>query len=199
MRPHENVNMNFSRRRATSFALEVLKIVAVVGVIGAVFVAPGLAHVFRAALRAHRRGASHDDAYRNRVYQTLWRLRKRGLITKDHAGKFALTSKGHDALLQYELRTVAAPPSTRWDGKWRLVAFDVWEKRRALRNTLRDALRRIGFLKIQHSLWAYPYDCEEAIALLRTHLRLSPAIQYMLVLRIDDDTALRRRFHLRAH
>ncbi len=179
------------REQVFHYTVETLKIVAVAGVIGAVLVAPGLAQVFRLF-----RGRGSSSLPPGRVTQILWRLRKRGLIRKDHSGKFSLTTTGHDFLLRHELRTVTVAQPKRWDGKWRLVAFDVWEKRRALRNVLRDTLKRIGFLKIQHSLWVYPYDCEEAIALLRTHLRLSPAIQYMLVERIDDDVALRRRFHL---
>ncbi len=185
-----------NRERAISFTLEALKVVALVGALAAVIVAPGLLHVFRAMERAGRRRHRDDATYRERVYQTLWRLRQRGLVARDRFWKFKHTTKGRDALLRYEFRTVEPPTPTRWDGKWRLVAFDVWEKRRSVRNMLRAALQRIGFVKIQHSLWAYPYECEETIALLRTHLRLSPAIQYMLVERIDDDAVLRRRFRL---
>jgi phenylacetic acid degradation operon negative regulatory protein len=43
-----------------------------------------------------------------------------------------------------------------WDGRWRLVLFDVPETRRALRARLQRKLRRLGFGYLQNSVWITP-------------------------------------------
>lgn len=43
-----------------------------------------------------------------------------------------------------------------WDGRWRLVLFDVPESKRALRRTMRRSLRTMGFGYLQHSAWISP-------------------------------------------
>lgn len=43
-----------------------------------------------------------------------------------------------------------------WDGKWRLVLFDVPESRMALRTKLRRRLRALHFGYLQNSVWASP-------------------------------------------
>ncbi len=43
-----------------------------------------------------------------------------------------------------------------WDGRWRLVLFDVPEPQRALRLKLRKTLRKLGFGYLQKSVWISP-------------------------------------------
>jgi len=50
-----------------------------------------------------------------------------------------------------------------WDGKWRLVVFDIEEKRKYLRNKLRSKLKELGFGKLQRSIYISPYDLVEDI------------------------------------
>lgn len=49
-----------------------------------------------------------------------------------------------------------------WDGRWRLVLFDVPETQRALRQRLRHQLRTFGFGYLQNSAWITP-DSVEAL------------------------------------
>lgn len=46
----------------------------------------------------------------------------------------------------------------RWDGKWRVVIFDIKEINKYLRNRLRDKLRELGFGMLQESVWITPHD-----------------------------------------
>jgi len=50
----------------------------------------------------------------------------------------------------------------KWDGIWRLVSFDIPEKKAKLRAWLRDKLRELGFGMLQESLWIIPHDLGEA-------------------------------------
>ena len=45
-----------------------------------------------------------------------------------------------------------------WDGKWRIVTFDIAELDRYLRESLREKLRDLGFGMLQKSVWLTPHD-----------------------------------------
>lgn len=46
----------------------------------------------------------------------------------------------------------------KWDGKWRIVIFDIEEKEKATRNALRAKLQELGFGMLQESVWVTPHD-----------------------------------------
>jgi len=172
----------------------ILKTVALAGIIASVVLLPGLAAAIAPFVREKGKTKKGQVA-RVRVNTAIWRLKQRGLL-KDFKGKLSLTPKGRTLLTRYQLKELTIKKPKKWDGKWRVIAFDVWESRRAVRNLLRKTLQNLGFVKLQSSLWVYPYDCEEIIGLLRTDLKLSPAIQYIVAERIDRDQHLRKYFDL---
>ena len=49
----------------------------------------------------------------------------------------------------------------KWDGKWRMVIFDIKEKFKLVRKALRDKLKQLGFGMLQKSVYISPYDFEE--------------------------------------
>jgi len=128
-----------------------------------------------------------------RLYQALARLRAKGLVTKQNT----LTKSGRARAVGLDsIETVAPTIPLRWDRKWRVVMFDIWETRKAERDRLRGVLLRMGFVKLQASVWIFPYPCEELFVYVRTQLRLGPAVKYMVVDEIDNDRALRIEFDL---
>ena len=129
----------------------------------------------------------------SRMYQALARLRARGLVTRQNI--LTKAGKGRAAALN-AVETIAPKIPLRWDKKWRLIMFDIWEKRKAERNQLRGMLERVGFTKLQESVWVFPYPCEELFVYLQTQLRLGPSIRYLVVEEIDNDHALRHEFDL---
>jgi|SRR3989338_4281864 len=84
----------------------------------------------------------------------------------------------------------------KWDGKWRVVIFDVWESTREKRDSLRYEIKNFGFIQLQRSVWIYPYDCAEFIELLKTDLSFGKNIRYMVVEKLDHDEKLRKYFKL---
>jgi DNA-binding transcriptional regulator PaaX len=85
----------------------------------------------------------------------------------------------------------------RWDKRWRVVIFDIPEKRRQTRDDLRSMMRHFGFYKLQDSVWIYPYDCEDVIALAKAELKLGASVLYMIVEKLENDRRLREEFLLR--
>ncbi len=130
----------------------------------------------------------------------LGRLKQKGEIEfEERNGKkyVRLTERGEEALAfsQQKLQLANAKPR-KWDRRYRLVMFDVPEKRKKIREHLRFQMREIGFLRIQDSAWLYPYDCEEFMTLLKADLRIGKDVLYAVVEEIENDGWIRKHFNL---
>lgn len=113
--------------------------------------------------------------------KALKRLRENGLIEliSDQELIFRITSKGKEkALLASFLQN-----DKEWDGKWRLVIFDVPEKRRAARDILRRKLKDWGFVHFQQSVWGTKKNCAKA---LRDFIKSVGIEDWVMVVESDD-------------
>ncbi len=120
------------------------------------------------------------------------RLEEKGLLQVGPGG-IRLTEKGERFLRTTPLRPVEP---LRWDKKWRVVIFDIPEIKKNQRALIRDTLVRIGFVRLQNSVWVYPHDCEELIVLLKTDYRVGKEVLYMIVDKIERDSMLKKHFGL---
>ncbi len=103
-------------------------------------------------------GAEPHGNKRN-LQTAISRLRKRNLVYGERRDKkliFALTETGEREAQKVRLKLEMSKPK-RWDGKWRIIIFDVPEKLRGKRDLLRKELNNFGFTQLQRSVWAYPY------------------------------------------
>ena len=112
-------------------------------------------------------------------------------------GKFIrLTKEGESYLRLYTEFGHQLSKPKKWDGKWRIVIFDICEERKTLREKLRNTLREIGFIHLQHSVWVYHYDCEDFITMLKVDFKVGKDILYIIADKIENDFGLRQRFGL---
>lgn len=134
----------------------------------------------------------------SRLRESLQRLVKRGLVRKTGMGsdtRYVLTKSGEkEAVIRSLIHNVQQ--KQKWDGKWRVIIFDVWERRRAARDRLRALLIETGFVRLQDSVWVFPYPCEELVAYMRIELKLGPGLLYILADGIESEHALRKQFGL---
>ena len=84
----------------------------------------------------------------------------------------------------------------KWDGKWRVLIFDIPEARRFDRTNIRQALISIGFMRLQDSVWVYPYSCENIISLLKAETETGENVLYMIVEAIENDEPIKKYFGL---
>lgn len=77
-------------------------------------------------------------------------------IIKNGQPYLRLTSKGKEKIKRDF--SLVRWQNQKWDRKWRIVIFDIEEKERFLRDSLRKKLRELGFGMIQESTWISPYD-----------------------------------------
>lgn len=143
-----------------------------------------------------------NNKYRfaSQTRSTLSRLASSGQVRfiERNGKRYAkLTESGRNELLTltHKFGRLGAQ-RRRWDKRWRVVIFDIPEKKRGVRNRLRNMMSSFGFYRLQDSVWVYPYDCEDVMALLKTDLRLGSAALYMIVESIENDKHLREHFDL---
>ena len=111
------------------------------------------------AYNSHRyvySGYDQRDVNYGALYQAVRDLRQKGFIeTEKNGGKIMLrlTDKGREEAIIKKLLA-----EERWDGKWRIVIFDIPEKHRKLRQILRSKLREWEFEPWQKSVWASKKD-----------------------------------------
>ena len=136
-----------------------------------------------------------------RMGQALKRLESRGLVDRKKSDKgwnVQLTSRGKILSTRLQAaQTIMIRKPRRWDGKWRVVIFDIWEKRKGVREKLRVLLVKAGFVRVQDSVWIQPYPCEEFIVFIRNDLRLGSGILYLIAEGIEHDQKLRAHFKLK--
>src|SRR3989344_874467 len=165
-----------SRKRSRRKNLQkiILHSVAAAGILGIAILAPNvLGAMAKMGLLPVRR-------QREIISSSRQRLISRGLIAR-RGNVLRLTPTGETTLRKLELSNFRLTRPKRWDGKWRVLIFDIPEPRRKLRRQIRETLSLIGFVRLQDSVWIYPYDCEDLLTLLKTDFRIGKDMLYMVV------------------
>ena len=170
----------------------VLGVIAVSGVITAVALFPGVAHIIGPFLK--KKKYSRNQL----VSRNLESLIANGLIrrTKNANGDevLELTTKGRfEAMIRH---TTLTRKSDAWDGLWRVIIFDVPNSKGKVRNELRRIIKLFGFHQLQKSVWVYPYECDDFVHLLKSHLGAAPDVLYMKVQHIENQKHLMKEFKL---
>lgn len=132
----------------------------------------------------------------------LSRLAGKGFIKFEERDgkKFArITEKGRCALALEEQKAAFRLKRRRtWDGRYRMVIFDIPERKRSLRAALRRTMQQAGFLCLQGSVWLYPYDCEDLVMLVKADLHIGKDVLYTIVEKIEGEGWIKRYFGLRS-
>ena len=123
------------------------------------------------------------------------RLCKKKLL-KFENGYYSVTNAGEELLNKWKMSQYQIKRPKKWDKKWRVIIFDIPEKKRKIRDHVRMILSEAGFQRLQNSVWVYPYDCEDVIGLMKTDLGIGRNLLYMIVDQIENDRFLRMDFDL---
>lgn len=165
---------------------------------------PGLAVAGGAIVRAKRR---HDFLKAQRAWKkfnlpflrrNLKRLQKQKVveIVEQNGQKVVkLTEKGRSQYLKFKLEQLSLK-GQHWDGKWRLVIYDISKLKRSLQENFRRILKRINFLQIQKSVYLTPFKCREEIEYLRQYLNLADEVLYFEVSKIENEKYYKEYFGL---
>jgi DNA-binding transcriptional regulator PaaX len=135
--------------------------------------------------------------------RTAYYLKRRGdirFVTRQGKKYIELTRQGLNRLEKIEnfhRRELKHRPEA-WDGKWRIIIFDIPESERVLRDALRRKLREYDCAHLQKSVWVSPYEIRDDIRALRKEGGFKQvSIQCILADSFDDEFHFRRIFSLK--
>ncbi len=139
---------------------------------------------------------STESPRRSEIVKTVAsRLTRKGLL-KFENGHYSPTPTGEKLLNDWRKSRYKIKQPKKWDKKWRVIIFDIPEKKKKIRERVRQILLAAGFIRLQDSVWVYPYDCEDVIGLMKNDFRIGRNLLYMIVDQIEDDRFLRMDFGL---
>lgn len=180
------------KRRKRDLRNAALMAIGLTGTLAVAAVAPNMFQLLG------RTGVLTRLKYRSK--SVLTRLKYKGeieFVERDGKKYVRLTDLGEKILdLQRKKLNLTNNKPKKWDRRYRLVMFDIPEKRNNIRKLLRFEMQEVGFLRIQDSVWVYPFDCEEFVALLKADLRVGKDILYAVVEEIENDKWIRKHFNL---
>ncbi|MDP3935268.1 MAG: hypothetical protein Q8Q46_03580 [Candidatus Giovannonibacteria bacterium] len=164
---------------AASVSKAVLAVALLGGAITVAFVAPGLVKILGKNAAAHKR--EQKERYR-KLWERFYTLKKRGLFelkkeNSDGSLIYQFTEKGHLVSKKFLLETLEIEKPQKWDGKWRIVSFDIPEKNKLARRAFQQKLRELNFFPLQKSVWVHPFPCESEIKLLCDLLQINPFVE----------------------
>jgi|SRR3989344_2932351 len=136
--------------------------------------------------------------YPSEIKKTVYRLQAQKLISikylKDET-RIELLDKGKKRILTYQIEKLKLGKK-KWDGVWRVVIFDIPEKKRGARDFLRSKLRELGFYKLQKSVLVTPWECKEIIDFVKHYYLVGDCVTLILTTKLEQEDHLRRYFNL---
>ncbi len=107
-----------------------------------------------------------------------------------------LSENGKRKALTYNMDTMTIKKPTAWDGKWRMVMFDIPNKRKKEREVLRSLLKQLGFIKYQESVFIIPYECKSEVDYVVEFFNLRQYVRLLEINKFDDDLVFKKSFDL---
>ncbi len=137
--------------------------------------------------------------HRSRLKNRLNNWEKTGWIKVEYKkDKYIvrLVEKGRIHALEYDLENLKIKKQTDWDGRWRIVVFDIPDKKKLAREILRQKLKKLGFHPLQKSVFIYPYPCKKEIEIIKSAYEIWPYVNLIEAIKVDDAENLMEKFNL---
>lgn len=107
--------------------------------------------------------------------------------------KISLATKGALEFMKYKIEK---KKKKKWDGKWRIIIFDILESRKQIRDLLRNRLKWMGFKELQKSVWVFPWDVEKETREILEICRIDIIgdVRFLTVEKMSEDDDLKAEF-----
>ena len=174
-----SIRDNYSRGE---LAKEILKGLAVGGLIVASFAMPNLPKIF------YLFGVeSAKDRYK--IKRSLYGLSKRKLVImydKDGEEYVEITEEGKKRILKYKLDEICLTRPRKWDKRWRIITFDIPETHKRARDGLTGKLNEMEIYALQKSVFICPFECRDEIDFVSEYFGIRKFVHYFVANEIDD-------------
>lgn len=108
-----------------------------------------------------------------------------------------LTPQGQQRLREFRLGELRLPRPKSWDGKWRIVVFDVPEKYKRRRVIFSRKLRELGMCRIQKSVYVWPHPLQDEVDVMKEAYEIRPFVRMATAIHIDRQRDLLKFFQVR--
>lgn len=112
----------------------------------------------------------------DRIYNSFYYLKRKGLLKMEYRRKqlyISLSEEGRKYARKYSIDELKIEKPKKWDKKWRILIFDIAEKKRIRRDALRGKLKELGLYQLQKSVWVCPYNFKKEVELLKRFFGLT--------------------------
>lgn len=152
---------------------------------------------FRTLQKIHKEWTKIDQSNFKRSLKKLSEEKLvKEIILPDGSFRLELTKTGRRkaSILNLFRKSINFKKPRKWDGKWRIVFFDIPEKERKFRDILREHLYELDFFKLQQSVFVSPHPFEKPILELISIYSAGSYVRVVTAEKIDNENKIRRHF-----
>lgn len=131
-----------------------------------------------------------------RLKQLLTRLNKQKLVdidVRNGAWVVDINERGKKKLLKYKLDDMTLKDD-KWDGRWRIITYDIFSKKKNERELFRKMLKQLKFFQLQRSVYITPYECSDEIEYLRQVCKIDSEVVILTVNGLENERAYKEYF-----
>ena len=141
-----------------------------------------------------------NEIDRHELYRAVREFHQNRLVNfiekNDGTTEIVLSERGKRRALRYKFDEMEIKRPLHWDNKWRIVMFDIPEKRKQAREALRSKLRELGFKEFQKSVFIHPFECTDEINFIIEIFGIRPYVRLARSDAITNEAELLLRFKL---
>lgn len=150
--------------------------------------------VYRKSMTNYAEESGNDKAQINERIQYLKRIKCVRICVEGKEKYLELLPRGIKRLEKIVLDNLSITKPDNWDKKWRVVIFDVPEKKHYERDSFRLKLKEMGFIQVQKSVYVFPFPCTDEITYLSQKLNLIKYVTIMISEIIQGEEGIIDRF-----
>lgn len=135
-----------------------------------------------------------------------WKIKRSISILEEHElvkkqlvkgeEQYVLTETGKLRAMRYSLFSMSITKQPKWDGLWRIVMFDVPENKRVARRAINLALKKLGCVQYQKSVFITPYPCAKEVDFVGECFDSRQHIQLIVAKEIGNESKIKKCFGL---
>ena len=138
-----------------------------------------------------------DNSTLNRAIRSLYKsklIETKG--NRDGTLTLVLSNEGKGRALTFNLESMKIKRPKQWDNKWRIVMFDIPEKIKKVRESLRFHFKDMGFYEFQKSVFVHPFPCSEEVEYIIEFYDVRKHVRFVLATELDNELRLKKHFSL---
>lgn len=136
---------------------------------------------------------------KTKIKRSIARLEDEGLIRSklvDGEEQYILTETGRVRAMRYQLYSMKIKEQPKWDGLWRIVMFDIPESKRTARLAINLALKKLGCVQYQKSVFITPYPCTKEIDFAGSCFGARGHIKIITAKEIENEATIKKVFRI---